>query len=296
MALTRDIDQARRIGTLLYNTYQDRGVLDAPPPPERPQPDGLTRGSEDHLHWLTLTMALSHHRSAAELWDAARATYEDPDTRYLFAPHAVAQLRPEKLSHDLARHDLARNPEKDAATWRRICTTLVADFDGSMATLLERAGYDAPAIVATIRSSKHDIPYLGGAKTGSLWLHLLEDAWYGHPIDGLQEMPIYTNRDVVAGTIAAGVIRGPFSGPYRELEQAVAEVWTAACAGTDHYPMQFYRALAALGHDGCRQVAEFPCERRTDCPIMIFCVEARPRGRDEVEIVAPSRIGSPISL
>jgi hypothetical protein len=282
---------------MLYSAYVEGRIFGGSAPAERELPEGVERGDNLHLHFLTLTGAINYHRDEAQLWAAARETIADSDTHYVFVPHTVAQINLDKLKADLQKHELSKKPQKDADIWRRICTTLVEHFEGDMANLLGEADYNVDDALSTIRSSKYDFPYLGGNKLGSLWAHMLADSWQGHELTGLDEIPIYTDRDVVRGTVAIGAVRGPWKGSYDELEEGVVEVWNEACEGRDFYPMQFYNPLGMLGERGCLEVEEFPCDKRTDCPVFIFCGEAIPEKTDEgIVIEKRSRIATPISL
>ncbi len=299
MTLTLHPDQARQVGPVLYAAHRDRrgGIFGDDQLPYHSLPQEMERGSREHLHFITLTTALRTHRHPEALWLAARKTYDDAGTRYLFTPHAVAEFRVEKLREDMAAYGLAKRPDNDTDIWRRISTTLVQDFEGEACTLLAQANFEAGEILSAVRSSRHDFPYLGGIKTSSLWIHLLVESWQGQPIEGMQAIPVYTDRDVVAATVAIGAVAGIYTGPYGALEDSVEAVWTSACEGTDFYPMQFYHPLSKLGERGCREVQVFPCRRRTECPVMIFCVEAVPRKtQDGIEVGRPSELLTPISL
>lgn len=292
-----DPRQARQIGTLLHGAYVDEGILGSGTPPARRMPKGMDRGDKAHLHFVTLTAAIDYHRDPRELWSAARETVADGDTGYVYDPQAVVGADEDKVRADLQAHGLSSKPNKDADIWRRICATLVEDFGGSVWNLLDEAGFDVPTALGTIRSSTHDFPYLGGRKIGSLWADLLAGVWGGAELTGLQEIPIYIDRDVVAASVTGGALVGPFDGSYDTLKAATELVWTAACEGTDLYPMQFYTPLAELGSRGCREVEDWPCPVRRDCPVMIFCTETRPRkGGEGMTFRAPKRVGTAISL
>jgi hypothetical protein len=270
--------------------FQDGGILGETTQPEHTLPEDVERGSAHHLHFLTLTMAISSMRDKQELWAASRATFKDPGTHYLYYPETVVALNRDKLENDLQIHDLASNAEKDADIWYRICTTLEEDFGGSMLNLLEDADFHVPTILKTIRKHKYDFPYLGGTKTGSLWAMMLADTWQGHELTGLNEIPIYIDRDVAAATVEIGAVQGPFDGRFTQLKHAVEDAWDEACAEIDYYPMQFHRPLERLGSRGCRENDGFPCKFRTECPVMIFCTESEfeSSGR-EVEVEEPGR-------
>jgi hypothetical protein len=255
--------------------FQDGDILGETSRPEHPLPENVERGDVNHLHFLSLTMALSSMRDQEQLWAASRATFNDPGTHYLFYPETVAALNRDKLENDMQIHDLASNTEKDADIWYRICTTLMEEFDGSMCRLIDEAGNHIPTILETLRKHKYDFPYLGGNKTGSLWAMMLADSWQGRASTGLHEIPIYIDRDVAAATVEIGAVQGPFDGRFTKLKHAVEDAWAAACEDIDFYPMQFHRPLERLGSRGCRENDGFPCKFRTECPVMIFCTESK---------------------
>lgn len=78
----------------------------------------MSPGSEEHLRFITLTVAIDYQRPADQLWDAARATYRDEQTRYLFDPLAVANTGPLQVSRDMQRHRLSKKQDKDARIWQ----------------------------------------------------------------------------------------------------------------------------------------------------------------------------------
>lgn len=296
-SLSLDASQARRIGTLLDTAYRDDGILGSGTPPDRRVPKGMDRGDRQHLHFVTLTSAINYHRDRWELWSAARETAADAATRFVFDPAEAVAAGQEKVQAALQVHGLSGKPTKDADIWFRICATLVEHFDGSVWSLLEEADFDVTAALDTVRAGTYDFPYLGGTKIGSLWAHNLAATWGGHALGGMQAIPLYVDRDVAAAAVTGGAVGGPYDGPYSALKSAVEEVVTEACAGTDLYPMQFYAPMSELGSRGCQNVETWPCPVRRDCPVMIFCVETRPRkSANGVTFGGPRRVGTAISL
>ena len=102
-------------------------------------PVGVTRGDPEHLHFITLTVAIDYMRDADELWAASRQTLSDPHTRYLYDPLQVAQRDFSRVMSDMQRYRLSRKPEKDAKIWYDICQTLTRYFKGSVQGLLQEA-------------------------------------------------------------------------------------------------------------------------------------------------------------
>jgi len=273
MSLNADPQRAAQVGAALYQAFHGDGVLGAVSMPEAILPDTVERGSVEHLHFITLTVAVDYMRDADALWAASRKTISDPTTSYLYMPHAVAAVDFERLVQDMRKYRLSKKAEKDARIWRDICITLVRHFEGDVRVLLERQRFHAPTILATIRTPRYNFPFLKGAKIGPLWLRILDSNWRGNLFTGLVELPIPVDIHIAAATVMTGCVQGPFEGPFSVLRNAIEELWFSACEGTPYYPLQFDEGLWHLSRRGCRKTQSFPCEFRWQCPVAQFCAE-----------------------
>ena len=74
------------LAKLLYTTFRSEGIHGQSAIPEDLLPEGVARGSREHLLFITLTVAIDYQRDAVALWNSSRFTFEDPATRYLFEP------------------------------------------------------------------------------------------------------------------------------------------------------------------------------------------------------------------
>ncbi len=275
MSLVMDSRRAQQVGRLLLDAFRGDGIFGRTFMPAHLLPRGVDRGSRAHLHFVTLTTAINYMRDADALWEASRRTYEAPQTHYLYTPRQVAQTDTDKLIADMKRYRLARKPNKDADIWQTICITLTRHFNGDVYNLLERANFDAPLVLATIRDRRYQFPYLKGPKTGSLWIRVLEDRWQGHHLENLDRVPIPVDVHIAAATVMTGCVRGPFDGPFSKLRDAVTEVWFSACQGSSLYALLFNDPLWHLSRQGCRKTRGFPCEYRNQCPVARHCTETR---------------------
>ena len=84
MPLIMDAERGRQVAQLLYHAFETTGIHGVKDMPESQPPDGVQPGSLAHLAFITQTVSIDYMRTAATLWDAARRTYADPATRYLF--------------------------------------------------------------------------------------------------------------------------------------------------------------------------------------------------------------------
>ncbi|MDY6875904.1 MAG: hypothetical protein SWK90_06855 [Chloroflexota bacterium] len=275
MSLKMDPKRAQQVGQLLLDAFHGEGILGEISMPEHLLPPAVERGSREHLHFITLTVAIDYMRNADALWEASRRTYADPQTHYLYTPRQVARIDTGKLIADMKKYGLARKPRKDAAIWQTICVSLTRHFDGDVYNLLERADFNALLAIAAVRSLRYRFPYLRGPKIGPLWLRMLEDSWQGRHLDGLDELPIPVDIHIAAATVMTGCVQGPFDGSFEELRSAVTEVWFDACKGSEYYPLQFDEPLWHLSRRGCRKTRWFACEYQPQCPVAEYCTEKR---------------------
>jgi hypothetical protein len=275
MTLTTKPERTRKVGAQLLEVYHTNGILGEASMPEHILPPGVKRGSRKHLHFITLTVTIDYMRNADELWAAGRQTYADPMTRYVYDPAKVVETGIAKLTDDMTRYGLARRPRRDLQIWQNMCLTLVQHFNGDVYRLLERGGFNAPQVLATIRNQRYHFPYLKGRKIGPLWMRMLQDSWQGHRLSGLDELPIPVDIHIVAATVMTGCVCGPFEGTFEELRDAVVQVWFDACQDTQHYPLQFDEPLWHLSRRGCRKTPLFSCVYREQCPVTTFCTSTR---------------------
>ncbi|HDQ71349.1 MAG TPA: hypothetical protein ENN19_04535 [Chloroflexi bacterium] len=276
MSLRMDPERAQQVGRRLLDAFRDQGIFGKTSMPAHVLPQAVERGSREHLHFVTLTTAINYMRDSDALWEASRRTYADPKTRYLYTPRQVAQTDAEKLIADMKRYRLAKKSTKDADIWQTICITLTRHFDGDVYNLLNRANFDACLILETIRDRRYQFPYIKGPKIGPLWIRVLEDRWQGHHLDNLDHVPIPVDTHIAEATVMTGCVRGPFDGPFSELQDAVTEAWFTACQGSHFYALLFNDPLWHLSRRGCRKTRWFPCEYWNLCPVTEYCTEIRP--------------------
>lgn len=209
-------------------------------------PDGLERGSDPHLIFLTLPMAISPGREPAALWIAARrALPRDPE---LFDPHFLAHLNPADLK-DLQTRLMETGltgGRSDASTWQRIGEAIVMQGGGSVRAILEKHHYDADRLHEMLVESKATFPVLSGTQTAPRWLYALAT-------DG--------------GVELAGVDQ-----LLLPLSPAADRATLGLQIGTDKFTVPVFDPLDALGRLGCSQRGdERLCPAARECPVADFC-------------------------
>lgn len=100
MNLEINADRGREVAALLYKAFSSTGIYGRTAMPEDITPEGVERGSLEHLLFITLTVSIDYQRNADQLWKAARKTFEDPETAYLFDPKSLHKIPREKQIKD----------------------------------------------------------------------------------------------------------------------------------------------------------------------------------------------------
>lgn len=271
------VERARAVAGALLAAYQTEGIFGIREMPEDLAPAGVAPGSEEHLRFITLTVAIDYQRNADQLWDAARRTYTDPRTAYLFDPAQVARTGLNQLVDDMSRYRLAKKPTRDAQTWQTICSTLARHFDGQVRVLLEWARWDALRLLQLVRRGGYQpgFPYLKGPKISVLWIRMLHDNC-GVELKNLDRVPIPVDIHTAHATLQTGCLEWePGRGEMVPLREAVQAVWREALQGTGYYPLQLDEPLWLLSRNGCRRTEGWWCDFAGRCPVAQWCTPER---------------------
>jgi hypothetical protein len=225
---------------------------------------------EQRLRFVTLTVALDYLRDSNRLYNAGRATFDDPETGWLYEPEEVACARFTAVSKALTKHKLAQRATRDADVWSTVCKKLVDHYQGHVSELLNEAHNSAPQLLTLIREKS--LPSLSGAKVGSLWTRMLSDSCC--KLSGLSEIPIPVDRHVLNSSLAFGAITLNNGYLREDLELAdatppVQSVWFSAAALGGFRAIDLDVSLWYLGKLGCSKGE--PCPKRHECVVKDFC-------------------------
>ena len=270
-----DVPRARLVAQRLLAAYETTGIFGNQAMPEDVEPAGVATGSEEHLRFITLTVAIDYMRNADQLWNAARQTFADPQTHYLFDPTAVAQTGLPKIVEDMRLYRLSKKIDKDAEIWRQVSLTLAQHFGGRVDALITQANYDALTLLDTIRSRRFasGFPYLKGPKVAPLWIRMLHDNC-GVALRRIEEVPLPVDIHTAQATLQTGCVRRVEGrGTMKELREAVQQVWRGALTTADSgtYPLRMDEPLWMLSRQGCRVTRTWPCEFLAECPVGLQC-------------------------
>lgn len=281
LSIIIDVERGRRAAEILYNAYHTIGIFGRKTPPESVLPKGMVRGSLEHILFITLTVPIDYMRDASALWESARRTFEDPETRYLFDPRALYETPISKIRKDMLKHCLAKRPRKDLRIWRTIGVTFYKKWEGDPRNFLRDCGWDAPTILKRLKKDTHlykgrpvsDYPYLRGDKIGPLWLRMLWDVAGVKELKNLDKVPIPVDIHVARATLATGVVRGWFRGRLKDLFEYIRRAWFLSVKGL----WAGNRSMIALDLDEpLWHLSKYRCSRRDRntgyCPLRSFCV------------------------
>ena len=204
--------------------------------PEDVHPE-LAPDGADLIRYFTLGMCLNYQRNSYALWQACTATYNDPDTKWVFDPNLVVEADQSKLREALVKHRVALQPTRHVMNWRGVSSGLVKHAQGDVRKLILANQLDCAAIRAFVQSHKKDFPYLGGPKICNYWLYVLT-----------QYTPFaFTNREALSVAPDTHVIQASVKLGLLDEESATAEsaelAWRELLAGTRFAPIDIHTPL-----------------------------------------------------
>lgn len=220
-----------------------------------PLPEGMARGTDEHLAYLTLVYAISGGREPLALWAAARQTFA-ADAE-LFEPHFLAHAKPAALVPRLQLHGLSQKPTSDATVWQRIGQALVMRAGGSVAKLLADHEADALKLLAMLAHSKTTFPVLSGAQTAPRWLN---------GVTAVAHYPLQNSDQLTV-----------------PVSPAAARALAALSLSAGKVSAAVFDAVDALGRYGCaqRQPTQTVCPAAPGCPVADFCQYGARRSHPE---------------
>ncbi len=281
-----DPDRAAAAAGLLSGAIATTGLLGCGAMPVAMPPAGVVAGSLEHVLYLTLGATIRHQRIARELWEGARLTHQDRETRYLFTPGAVADASIDRVAAGLQRHGLSSRPRQDALIWRTVARTLEEKWGGDPREFINDCGWDALVLLRRLRADRHsagarcvpDYPGLRGERAGALWIRSLRSEAGLSDLRNLERVPIPVDQHIARASLALGVVRGSYSGSLAGIRPSIREAWTRGVDGLVHgdrpmVALDLEAPLRMLSRAGCvaRNAENGYCPRRYRCEAAPFC-------------------------
>ena len=231
---------------LFYNAEQlihmhKAGLLGGEVMPEDANPR-LVAGSAENYLYFTLPMALNYQRSSYALWQSARDTWQDVETRFLFSPKACLAHSFPETQQALIKYKLALQKQKQTEVWYKLCGTFCELFDGDVRRLLDACGNDIARIKEFIQvEHKKDFPYLSGNKICNYWLYVLHQ-YTDRQFVRLDALTVAPDTHVCKASLQLGLItHEQFLSP--NVQAIVADGWKQVFEGTPYNPIDIHTPL-----------------------------------------------------
>ncbi len=285
-----DPDRGHAVAAKLHELFTTVGIHGRADMPEDALPEGVGRGTLEHLLFITLTVSIDYQRDANALWKASREAFEDPETRYIFHPESVFQAPLAQLVRDLQKHGVSKKQRQDVWIWRTVALSFLKKWAGDPRNFLANCGWDAMTVLERLKADQHeysgkqvkDYPFLSGNKIGPLWLRMLRDNVGETRLTGLDRVPIPVDVHVARATFALGVVRGWHQGALAPAFEKIREAWFKAVknsqvSGRTMIALDLDEALWHLSKYGCthRDQTTGSCPIRRECEMKAFCAPGR---------------------
>jgi|YNPMSStandDraft_1061717.scaffolds.fasta_scaffold42755_1 hypothetical protein len=288
MSIIIDSERGKKVAELLYTSFSTNGIHGRKDMPEDITPNGVERGSLEHLLFITLTVSIDYQRDASSLWTNSRNTFDDPETRYLFNPKLLHETPFNKIIEDMQKYKLSKKLREDAHIWRTIGITFYKKWGGNPFNFLDDCSWDSVAILERLKTDTHlyngrqvpDYPYLRGPKIGPLWLRMLRDNVSIAQLRNLEKVPIPVDIHVARATLATGILRGQFRGRLDEVFEYIRKAWFESVKGLsvknrEMIALDLDEPLWHLSKQGCtmRDKTTGNCPLYYRCEAKEFCVK-----------------------
>ena len=264
----------------------------------------LPKTRTEKAFFLTTPMVFNYGNStkAKILWAAAKKTWDDPSTHWVFFPREVIQRtttdKLDELVVALKEHGFSPR-QTDAKNWRTVSDSFLKYFDGNPINLLKKFDYDAHRIFVEMRTKLgKDFPFLAGSTSGSkillVWLRLLHE--HVKKLKNLEPLPIPMDVHVRRATITTGCLVGKFYSTPEELDGDAKGAWSEACEDlrrkkkSHQTAFEFDEVLFKLSRNGCSHIdVNGECPKREECKLYPkYCVTANPKF--EIDLGKPIQI------
>lgn len=209
----------------------------------------LEKSSLQNYLYFTLPMALNYQRNSYTLWESALKTYEDAETRFVFAPEQCAQKSFEEIQYALTKYKVALQKQKQTEIWLALCKTFMELFDGDIRKLFDQSGNQVERIRNFIQvQNKKKFPYLSGTKICNYWLYVIyqyTDREYSDP----EHLTVAPDTHVCKATCRLGLISEEelHSG---NVQLIVIDRWQELLHNTPYKPIDVHTPLWLWSRNG----------------------------------------------
>lgn len=232
----------------LLQLYHD-GSLGGEIMPEDANP-GLGNGTKENYLYFTLPMALNYQRNSYKLWEAAKASYLDAETRDIFLPECVVNMELEELRAKLLRYKVALQPNKHVEIWTRLCNTFMDKFQGDVRNLFWDNDNSVKKIKEYVLTNKKGFPYLSGTKILNYWLYVMIQ-YTDAKLEDRQYITVAPDTHVIQASERLGLITHD-EAEKPNIREKVSFLWEEVFRGTERCPIDIHTPLWLWSRGGFR--------------------------------------------
>lgn len=203
MIAARKNDLVKNCRSLL-SAYKD-GSLGPCPMPEDAAPSFSDTEREERLVFFTLPMSLNYQRNSYKLWESARQTWDDEQTKHIYSIRESSIMPESELRTYLMRYKIALQPNKHIKTWQTLAQTINREW-GSLSNMFDSVNKDFHLLRQLIQKThKKSFPYLSGPKIFNYWSFIIST--YGKmPLRNREAIEIAPDTHITKGSVRLGII------------------------------------------------------------------------------------------
>ncbi len=222
--------------------------------PEDENP-GFPKDSLENYLYFTLPMALNYQRNSYTLWESAKKTYQDEETRFVFFPKEVLNHSFEEVQEALTKYKVALQKNKQTEIWITLCQTFVTLYDGDIRKLFDTFDNDVNQIRNYMqKEAKKLFPYLCGTKICNYWLYVILQ-YTDREYQNMASLTVAPDTHVIKSTYRLGLLTK------EELESSnvqeiVIERWNELFQNTKYKPIDVHTALWLWSRNGFQELEE----------------------------------------
>ena len=218
----------------LFDLYR-RGAI--PTLAEHEVHPDVDQGSRENYLYFTLPVCINFQRNSPAMWQAALATFSDPQTNYLYYPEKLAVTAIEQIRADLLKHKLALQPNKHTHIWTTIAGSLHRLYNDDPRQMIQESDNRVRTLIDTLQGPRRpDFPYLSGPKLANYWPYILSQYTDVKFVD-MHEISIIPDTHIIQSSIKLGLV------PPGANQAQVEWAWKNLLKGSDISPVQMHPVL-----------------------------------------------------
>lgn len=193
---------------------------------------------DDRINYIyfTLPVSINFQRSSPAMWQAAFATYNDPETNYLFYPEEVVKRTREEVMRDLTKHKLGLQKNKHTDIWIVLSTTLFNEYNSDPREIIKKGRSCAVQVKNILINNKKKFPYLNGLKLSNYWLYILSK-YTDVKLRNSHKISIIPDTHVIQSTIKLGL------SPEKVTSAQVEKIWEDLLKESGISPIEMHPVL-----------------------------------------------------